>query len=408
MQRLRLGLAAALLVAGWLVGCAPQPVPAGGPEASEPSSRAAPSVAAAVASAASPADEAEHERGRKVWNFRCYFCHGYSGDARTLASTYLSPPPRDFTRTAPEALPPAAMLQAITHGRPGTAMKGFAGILAPDEIRAVASFARREFMTLRAPNTSYHTPANGWPDHDRHRDAFAFARGEVALDTPWEQLDDAGRRGKRLFLSACVSCHDHGRTEQPGAVWETRALSFPRDAYCTSCHEHADGSGARPEGTVPPAGHPPVQAPAGGPQVAAVPSGRLGRAPGSPGAPPAQAAAGADRVAATYRVHDTPPPLPGGTPRERQGEALFQRNCAFCHAADGTAKGWIGRFLQPHPRDLTDPRAMADMTRERLVAVIEQGIEGTSMPGWKQVLQPGEVDALVAYIHRVFHPVKGV
>ena len=30
-----------------------------------------------------------HERGRAIYNFRCYFCHGYSGDARTLAATYL-------------------------------------------------------------------------------------------------------------------------------------------------------------------------------------------------------------------------------------------------------------------------------------------------------------------------------
>ena len=26
-----------------------------------------------------------HEAGRAIYNYRCYFCHGYSGDARTLA-----------------------------------------------------------------------------------------------------------------------------------------------------------------------------------------------------------------------------------------------------------------------------------------------------------------------------------
>ena len=31
------------------------------------------------------ADPAENEHGRAVYNFRCYFCHGYSGNARTLA-----------------------------------------------------------------------------------------------------------------------------------------------------------------------------------------------------------------------------------------------------------------------------------------------------------------------------------
>jgi cytochrome c oxidase cbb3-type subunit 3 len=50
---------------------------------------------------------------------------------------------------------------------------------------------------------------------------------------------------------------------------------------------------------------------------------------------------------------------------------------------------------------------MDGMTRERLVKVIEDGLEGTSMPGWKQVLQPAEIDALVAYIRRAFHPLGG-
>jgi mono/diheme cytochrome c family protein len=30
------------------------------------------------------------------------------------------------------------------------------------------------------------------------------------------------------------------------------------------------------------------------------------------------------------------------------------------------------------------------------------------MPGWKTVLKPREIDALVAYIHRAFHPVQGL
>jgi len=345
----------------------------------------------AAATTATATDATQHELGRKIWNFRCYFCHGYSGNSRTLAATYLQPPPRDFTRTPATALSMDAMVQAITQGKPGTAMKGFAGILQPAEVLAVAGFVRREFIESNAENTRYHTTENGWPDHERHRDAFAFAKGELALDTPWERLDPAQQRGKRLFLSACVTCHDHARTEQPGAVWETQALSYPRDAYCTSCHERPDGSGARPSGP-PPAGHPPVR---GKP---------AGSWPGSRAGDATQAVA---HVAGTYRAHDTPPPLPGADARERRGEALFQGNCAFCHAADGTAKSWIGRFLQPHPRDLTDPRVMDGMTRERLVKVIEDGLEGTSMPGWKQVLQPVEIDALVAYIHRAFHPLGG-
>ena len=336
---------------------------------------ASPPQAAATTTVGATSDAKRHERGRKVWNFRCYFCHGYSGDARTLAATYLNPPPRDFTRGLAPELTQSRMREAITHGKPGTAMKAFIGIIDEADIAAVAAFVQREFIEARAPNTRYHTAENGWPDHERHRAAFVFARGELALDTPWEQLDDEQRRGKRLFVTTCVTCHDRARVDDAGAVWETRALSYPRDAYCTSCHVQPNGDGLH-DGRARPADHP---------------------------APPTDAAS----VAATFLLHDRKPELRSPSALERQGETLYQANCAFCHAADGSAKSWIGRFLEPHPRDLTDPVAMAGMTRERLARVIADGLDGTSMPAWKSVLAPREIDAVIAYMNRAFHPVQG-
>ena len=48
-----------------------------------------------VACPATAGDSASrHQQGREIYNYRCYFCHGYSGDAKTLASSYLDPPPR--------------------------------------------------------------------------------------------------------------------------------------------------------------------------------------------------------------------------------------------------------------------------------------------------------------------------
>ena len=31
--------------------------------------------------------------GRAIYNFRCYFCHGYSGNARTVAASQPGSPP---------------------------------------------------------------------------------------------------------------------------------------------------------------------------------------------------------------------------------------------------------------------------------------------------------------------------
>lgn len=307
-------------------------------------------LAALPALAAPPADP-EHEAGRRIYNFRCYFCHGYSGDARTLAASYLNPRPRDFAALAPEKLSREAMLRAVAEGRPGTGMAGFRGILDARDTARVVDFVRREFMRDKAPNTRYHTRENGWPDHERNRAAYPFATGGLALDTPPEKLTPAQRRGKELFLSSCVSCHDRGRVADEGVIWEARAVSFPRAGY-----SHIDP-----------------------PKVDAMTS------------------------ATPYSRHDIPPPLVNPTPRQARGARLFLDNCAFCHGGDGTGKNWIGSFLEPHPRDLTGP-AMAAMTRDRLKRVVREGLPNTSMPAWKSVLPDSDIEALVDYIDKALHP----
>jgi cytochrome c oxidase cbb3-type subunit III len=347
------------------------------------------SAARVAAAPSAPPTEATMELGRAVYNFRCYFCHGYSGDAKTLAATYLAPKPRDFQATRPEDLPHARVLAAVRDGTPGTAMKGFTGILSDAEMEAVSQFVRQEFMVKRAENTRYHTKENGWPDHERNAVAFPFARGDLAIDTPWDRLTPEQQQGMRLFRSACITCHDHGKVNDPGTVWESRPVSFPRDAYCSSCHQDVPRS--EPQGV----GHPKRQAT----HTFAERDGTV------PVRPPTRPEA---QVAANYVVHDTPPRLVNASAQELQGEKLFQKNCAFCHAGDGSAKGWIGSFLEPHPRDLTDAQQMKGMTRERLLRSISEGLPNTSMPAWKSVMSASEIDALAAYISKAFHPVQDV
>lgn len=314
-----------------------------------------PETPAAAATASAQPQSADHELGRRVYNFRCYFCHGYSGNAETLASTYLSPRPLDFTKLAPEEMDRERMLNSITHGLPGTAMKGFEGILQPDEIAAVTDFVRHEFMASKARNTNYHTAAAGWANHERYAAAFPFATGEITLDTPAEQLTPQQRAGRRLFMSTCVSCHDRAKVDNEGVPWDSRALSYPRMGFQ-------------------PGDWPPKQ-------VDGISS------------------------ATPYHLHDKVPKIAGLTALEKKGERLYQQNCAFCHAADGTGRNWIGTFLEPHPRDLTAPEFMRGMTSERLAHVIREGLPGTSMPAWKSVLGTAETQAIIAYISRTFHPV---
>ena len=62
--------------------------------------------------------------------------------------------------------------------------------------------------------------------------------------------------------------------------------------------------------------------------------------------------------------------------------------------------------MEPHPRDLTDSKFMQNMTRQRLAHTIREGLPNTSMPAWKSVLKDDEIQAIIAYVSRVFHPVK--
>lgn len=163
------------------------------------------------------------EEGRAVYNFRCYYCHGYSGDARTLAATMLATRPKAFSEMKPAELPPARIEQAVRQGIAGTAMKAFAGTLREREIAAVTAFVHDEFVVRRAPNTRYHTPANGWPAHERYEAAFAFAQGELAIDAPDDTLSPRERAGRALFLTTCITCHDRGRANDAGPAWQKSA-----------------------------------------------------------------------------------------------------------------------------------------------------------------------------------------
>lgn len=245
------------------------------------------------------------------------------------------------------------MLEAITFGKPDTGMKGFQGILSNKEIALVADFIRKEFIHSKAPNTRYHTRENGWPNHERYRAAFPFATGEIPIDSQWDTLDKEQQRGLRVFMNTCVSCHDRAKVQNEGQHWLPRPVSYPRNGY--------DHRTQRPDALT---------------------------------------------EASIYGKHDIPPKLPKLSAVASEGKKLFELNCAFCHGASGTGKNWIGSFLEPRPRNLTDKTEMQGMTKERLTLAIKNGVANTKMPAWSSVLTEREINALVEYINIAFYPMK--
>lgn len=284
-------------------------------------------------------------QGKQSYDFYCYQCHGYAGNAKTLASTYLNPPPRNFSNTSPEQLDREAMIDAVTLGREGTAMVSFTKVLSKEDIANVVSYIRESFMQNTRQPYIYHTKENGWENHLRYKAAFPFASGELPLDTPWEQLNEQQRTGKTLFMGSCISCHDRAIVNDEGPAWELRPLSYPRKHYDHKAPLDSI-SGASP-----------------------------------------------------YQVHDQIPDTSKLNKQEQNGAALFQQNCAFCHAADATGKNWIGRFMEPHARDLTNTE-ITQRQDEQLLHVIKNGLQGTSMPAWKHVLSDNQIIDVIRYIKR--------
>jgi cytochrome c oxidase cbb3-type subunit 3 len=301
-------------------------------------------------SGAAPAAKA----GEAIYRYYCYQCHGYAGNAQTLASASLQPPPRDFTSVTTDELSIERIVGTVLGGREGTAMVSFASVLDEDDARSVAEYIQQSFMQPDRVDARYHSPENGWTNHERYAAAFPFIDGSVPLSVPWESLTADQQRGRRLYESACVSCHDQPNTgASVDTEWELRAVSFPRDHFSHRESNTDLVSGASP-----------------------------------------------------YAQHDVPPDPGGLSDLALAGRPLYQDNCAFCHAADGTGRNWIGSFLEPRPRDFTDPefRLLAD------AAAMEQrvlhGIPDTSMPAWKDVLEPEEIAAIIAYIRESFSSIE--
>lgn len=287
--------------------------------------------------------------GGEIYNYYCYQCHGYSGDAKTLASSYLDPVPRNFTTADPESLTRESMLITLREGRPGTAMVSFSSVLDDYEIEAVVDYVRDNLMLNNPLISRYHTEENGWPEHERFSEAFPFVTGEILLETPWDDLNTEQRAGKRLYQTACITCHDHGKPESSRPIWEIQAVSYPRKHYSHRMEDVDALSGA-----------------------------------------------------SVHQLHEIPIPETGLNPQEKQGRRLYLDNCAFCHAPDGSARNWIGSFLLARPRDFTADNFIEQSDDDYLRQVILEGLPGTSMPAWGQVLTMDQVNAIIAFLKRSF------
>ena len=87
------------------------------------------------------------------------------------------------------------------------------------------------------------------------------------------------------------------------------------------------------------------------------------------------------------------------------GEAVYQQRCEICHGAAGDGNGAAAANMDPRPRDFRRGwykiRSSANgqlPTDADLLAIITNGMPGTTMPAWGEILSPDELQAVAGYL----------
>jgi mono/diheme cytochrome c family protein len=62
----------------------------------------------------------------------------------------------------------------------------------------------------------------------------------------------------------------------------------------------------------------------------------------------------------------------------------------------------VAWYIDPSPRDFTKPGFMASKPRARFLRSIEEGVGGTSMPPWKQILKDEQTGGVLDYVMQTF------
>jgi mono/diheme cytochrome c family protein len=91
-----------------------------------------------------PGARAADDLGARIYTERCSACHGDQGRGDGPTAPALQPPPRDFgTAEFWKGRTTVDLRVVVKHGKPGTMMPPFEGVLSDAEIDAVVESLRR-------------------------------------------------------------------------------------------------------------------------------------------------------------------------------------------------------------------------------------------------------------------------
>lgn len=297
------------------------------------------------------------KQGRRLFFERaCYTCHAIAGTSYGSVGPELTNVGRkrryDYIRHKiedPQATNPTSTMPKQN--------------LAPEQVLALTAFlkAQQGARISRAPLQSYRSA-------QQQRPSWLPIAQIVGADeaTRLETMSDPAERGRALLPQVgCLSCHRLG--DRDGRVGpDLGHAAAQRD------HDWLMAHFRDPKSVVPGSLMPPYPLPGD-----------------------------AFEALTAYLLSQTPEALPA-TPEEQ-----FQALCARCHGAQGRGDGLIAGHLDPQPRDLTKAAFMKTKSRARLLTGLMQGVPGTSMAPWGQVLGEARANALLDYVLATYTKVTG-
>ncbi len=82
---------------------------------------------------------------------------------------------------------------------------------------------------------------------------------------------------------------------------------------------------------------------------------------------------------------------------DSEGQKLYDTYCVSCHGEDMNGQGIVSAMLDPYPRDFSRHQFVVAY-EDRFKNSILNGVSGTAMPAWKNVLTEGEIETLIEFI----------
>ena len=330
----------------------------------------------------------ENDETARLYAETCSVCHGENGDGNSHASAGLKPPPKDFTTIeARQVLTREYMIHIIRHGKPGTAMMGFASQLNDDQISSMADYIRTSFM------------------HDT---------------TGQSIISEYGATGKSIYAMTCSVCHGE---DGAGAVWgktslnpppvnfrlQDRIRDLPRERMIHSVSNGRPGTAMTAFKTQ----LAPDEIESVVDYIRQAFMIESASASTGPAKAPAASTVGMAVLHDSMKESDTIQKETDTTLFDQpisselsgnavNGEIYYMQNCTACHGADGKGNGPRAYFIYPRPRNFQHPASKARFNRPELFTAIKKGVSGREMPAWEKVMSDQQIADITEYVFHTF------